>query len=79
MTFPDLEYQVKYDIKGKQAKRVLTLDKEYIRIKKPGGGIGEIRKYYGSVANIILDENTGQSFFIGNHRNTSHYILQFIV
>ena len=64
VTFSDIEYPVNYEIKGKPQPRILSLDKQYIRIKQTSGK-GEIRKYYENVSNIILDEQNGNSFFIG--------------
>ena len=62
VTFNDLEFSVKYEIKGKKLPRTLVLDHQYIRTKQSSNK--EIRQYYGNVSNIILDEVSNDVFFI---------------
>ena len=63
VTFSDLEFSVKYDVKGKYQPRTLVLDKQYIRTKQSGSK--EVRQYYGNVSNIIIDDTNPETFFIG--------------
>ena len=78
VTFSDVEYSVKHEQKGKFSSRTLVLDKESIRLK--GGKNGE-NQFYGSVSNLVLDEQASDTFYIGRkdssliavHRDT-HFV-----
>lgn len=61
VTFNDQEFTAKYEAKGKHVPCTIFLDKQYIKTKYSGK---EIRKYYGNVSNIILDEDSPDVFFV---------------
>ena len=73
VTFNDLEFHVKYEVKGKRLSRTLVLDKQYIRTKHNNK---EIRQYYGNVSNIILDDSTSDVFFIEYENTQKQAIYQ---
>ncbi len=64
VTFPDTEYPVRFEAKGKEVPKTIVLDKQFVRLKNTNSK-GESRYLYQDISNIILDDASGSGFFIG--------------